>query len=385
MAEIVKGLFGIDPQSYQEDRLAQKRAEAMQYARLDPFQKATTAIYQGAQQGVEAGLNMMGVKDPELQAQQVASELASKFDLSSAEGMAEYSRALGQKAQETGLPALNEFSNMAGQRALVIQQTLAKTKKTAEETRLMGREFETYGVEGNPELIQKAVIDKDGNIIAKIGDPYSRFTNKSTSNVNLDVKMLDVAAGRRDRFITENKPIIEQGAAVQQGLTLAKQDSAFSEAALENTLATAFGGDKQKSKQEINRLINTGSLDERITNSLSKFATGKTSEMTQQDRINVLEAVQGDLKRRYTQRRENTIKSAANVKELAGQEEYMAPTWQEMVGGGAAAGKKAYTVGQTINDKTRGVLKVTKVDGAGNPIEVMDSKGNIGTPAQGAK
>ena len=211
----------------------------------------------------------------------------------------------------------------------------------------------------------------------------SRFTSKSTTN--LDVKMLDVAAGRRDRFITENKPIIEQGAAVQQGLTLAKQDSAFSEAALENTLATAFGGDKQKSKQEINRLINTGSLDERITNSLSKFATGKTSEMTQQDRINVLEAVQGDLKRRYTQRRENTIKSAANVKELAGQEEYMAPTWQEMVGGGAAAGKKAYTVGQTINDKTRGVLKVTKVDGAGNPIEVMDSKGNIGTPAQGAK
>ena len=383
MAEIVKGLFGIDPQGYQQNQLENQQAAALQFARLNGAQQAQYGAFRGGQQIANAGANLMGVQDPELQAQQIASQLASKFDLSTEEGMAAYSRALGEKAQETGLPALNGFSNMAGQRALVIKQTMGKIGKTAEETRLMGREFETFGVEGNPELVQKAVVDKDGKIIANVGSPMSRFTSKSTTN--LDVKMLDVAAGRRDRFITENKPIIEQGAAVQQGLTLAKQDSAFSEAALENTLATAFGGDKQKSKQEINRLINTGSLDERITNSLSKFATGKTSEMTQQDRINVLEAVQGDLKRRYTQRRENTIKSAANVKELAGQEEYMAPTWQEMVGGGAAAGKKAYTVGQTINDKTRGVLKVTKVDGAGNPIEVMDSKGNIGTPAQGAK
>lgn len=123
MAEIVKGLFGIDPQGYQDQQLANQRAEAIQYAKLDPFQKATVGMYQGVQQGIGAGLNMMGVQDPELQAQQVASQLAANYDMTSAEGMAEFSRALGQKAQETGLPALSSFANMAGQKALSMKAT----------------------------------------------------------------------------------------------------------------------------------------------------------------------------------------------------------------------------------------------------------------------
>jgi hypothetical protein len=125
MAEIVKGLFGIDPQGYQDQQLANQRAEAIQYAKLDPFQKATVGMYQGVQQGIGAGLNMMGVQDPELQAQQVASQLAANYDMTSAEGMAEFSRALGQKAQETGLPALSGFANMAGQKAMSMKESTA--------------------------------------------------------------------------------------------------------------------------------------------------------------------------------------------------------------------------------------------------------------------
>lgn len=383
MAEIVKGLFGIDPQGYQQGVTEDQQALALKFASMSPMQQAQFGAFRGGQALGNAGAALMGVKDPELQAQQIAADLAGQFDLSTAKGMTEFAQALGAKAQETGLPALNNFSARAGQRALSMRETLGKIGKTAEETRLMGRDFKDIGVEGQPELVQKAVVDKDGNIIATLGAPMSRFTSKT--GVNLDLKMLDIAGGRRKTFMDENKSIIDQGAAIQQGLTLANTNSAFGEAALENTLANAFGGDKQKSQKEINRLINTGSFDERVTNSLTKFATGKASEMTQQDRINVLEAVQGDLKRKFTQRRNATVKSAANVKELAGQEEYMAPTWEEVVGGGAARGKKAYTVGETFNDKDFGVLKVTKVDQAGNPIEVMDSKGNIGTPKQGTK
>lgn len=125
MAEIVKGLFGIDPQGYQNQQLANQRAEAIQYAKLDPFQKATTAIYQGTQQGIGAGLNMMGVQDPELQAQQVAAELANQFDKTTPEGMAAFSQALGQKAQELKLPALSGFSNMAAEKAMSMKETTA--------------------------------------------------------------------------------------------------------------------------------------------------------------------------------------------------------------------------------------------------------------------
>jgi hypothetical protein len=126
MAEIVKGLFGIDPQGYQEDRLAQQRAEAMQYSKLDPFQKATTAIYQGTQQGVGAGLNMMGVQDPELQAQQIASQLAPNYDMNDPASLQAFQQALQEQAQKTGNGKLSEFSAMVGSKIMQIKSTGAE-------------------------------------------------------------------------------------------------------------------------------------------------------------------------------------------------------------------------------------------------------------------
>lgn len=123
MAEIIKGLFGIDPQGYQEDRLAQQRAEAIQFSKLDPFQKATTAIYQGTQQGIGAGLNMMGVQDPELQAQQIASQLAVNYDMNDPASLQQFQQALQEQAQATGNGKLSEFSAMVGSKIMQIQAT----------------------------------------------------------------------------------------------------------------------------------------------------------------------------------------------------------------------------------------------------------------------
>jgi hypothetical protein len=174
MAEIVKGLFGIDPQGYQEDRLAQQRAEAIQYSKLDPFQKATTAIYQGTQQGVGAGLNMMGVQDPELQAQQVAAQLAGQFDMTTADGLAAYSQALGQKAQETGLPALNTFANMAGQKAMSMKETTAdigyKNAQTASTQNKLDLDRQ-YRDEMQAAIERGASEEEKLNIALKYGGP----------------------------------------------------------------------------------------------------------------------------------------------------------------------------------------------------------------------
>jgi hypothetical protein len=126
MAEIVKGLFGIDPQGYQEQRLAQQRAEAMQYSKLDPFQQANTAIYQGVQQGIGAGLNMMGVQDPELQAQQIASQLAPNYDMNDPASLEAFQKALQEQAQKTGNGKLSEFSAMVGSKIMQIKSTGAE-------------------------------------------------------------------------------------------------------------------------------------------------------------------------------------------------------------------------------------------------------------------
>ena len=79
MAEIVNTLFGVTPESYRQAQQQQADAQALQYAKLDPFQQANYAIGRGANMlgGVIGGA--LGGQDPELQRitrrQQIAGQL----------------------------------------------------------------------------------------------------------------------------------------------------------------------------------------------------------------------------------------------------------------------------------------------------------------------
>ena len=48
MAEVVNSLFGITPESLMAERENALQQQAMQYAKMDPFQRATAGIYAGA-------------------------------------------------------------------------------------------------------------------------------------------------------------------------------------------------------------------------------------------------------------------------------------------------------------------------------------------------
>ena len=362
---IVQGLFGIDPTTYQMQMQANQEAQASRFAQLSGAEQGQYGAFRGGQMIGNIGATLMGGKDPMLAKATELKQLASQFDTTNPAGLRQLANALVQ----AGYPEQAQMAVSAAQKMMESAATV--TAKTREHLSTMG----------------KLQSERDRLLAVNPNDPRIAEYNKAIAaeglgrapQLALDVKMLDIAGGRRTTFMNENKPLIEQGTAIQQALTLARQDTAFSEAALENSLASAFGGDKQKSKQEVNRLLNTGSLDERIKNSISKFVTGKTGDMTQEDRINVLEAVQGDIKRKYDKRRDATIKSASGVKELAGQENYMAPDFLETVGGGAYAGTPAVSVGQTASTKKYGVVTYTKVNPAGQPTEFKDATGQIYT------
>jgi hypothetical protein len=364
---IVQGLFGVDPTLYQMGQQARQEDQAMQFAKLDPFQQAQFGLYRGGQQLGNAGANLMGIQDPLLQKATMAHQLAGQFDLGSAEGLKKYAAALAN----AGAPELAVQANAAAQKMLESQATIYG--KTREHLSTMG----------------KLQYERDRLIAVNPNDPRIAEYNKAiaaegsskTPNISLDAKMFDFAAGRRDVFLKETAPLIKQGSDINQGLTLIASGTPFAQAAFENTVVSALGGDKQKSNAEIKRLINTGDLPTRVENSLRKFLEGKISETTTDDQKNVLEAIQGNLKRTYTAKRDTILKSSEKVPELRGQEDFIAPPWEATVtGSGAARGQKAYTQGETFNLPGVGPVKVTKVDATGKPIEVMDSKGNIGTP-----
>jgi len=79
MADIVQSLFGVTPQAYQQAQQARMDAQALQYARLDPFQQANYAIGRGASGLAGAIGGALGGQDPELQRitmrQQIAGQL----------------------------------------------------------------------------------------------------------------------------------------------------------------------------------------------------------------------------------------------------------------------------------------------------------------------
>lgn len=366
MAEIVQGLFGVDPLQYQQQQQIQQSNANMQLAQLDPMQRANYALMQGGTQLGNVGMSLLGVTDPMLQQATELKQIASQYDITSPKGLIKLAQDIQYKYPQ--------YAQMAIAQAQKMQESAATVYgKTREHLSTMG----------------KLQSERDRLLAANPQDPRIAEYNKAiaaegsskTPNISLDAKMFDFGAGRRDVFLKEVAPLIKQGSDINQGLTLLATGTPFAQAAFENTVVSALGGDKQKSNAEIKRLINTGDLPTRVENSLRKFLEGKVSEATSDDQKNVLEAIQGNLKRTYTAKRDTILKSSEKVPELRGQEDFIAPPWEATVtGSGAARGQKAYTQGETFNLPGVGTVKVTKVDATGKPIEVMDSKGNIGTP-----
>lgn len=213
MAEIVKGLFGIDPQNYQEDQLLNQRAQAIQYAKLDPFQKATVGVYQGTQQALGAGANLLGVQDPDLQAQQIASQLATKYDMNDPNSLQQFQQELQQQAQSTGNGRLSEFASLVGNKLMQMKAAgaeiglkQAQAIKALREPNpgiaaLIGKStpesVARYQQSGNPaDLVLAVTPEKLGEgTIKEIATAEKTNTILNSTNTKLDNWLKDVEEG----------------------------------------------------------------------------------------------------------------------------------------------------------------------------------------------
>jgi hypothetical protein len=126
MAEIVQSLFGVTPQMYQQQQQERADAQAMQFARLDPFQQANYAIGRGAYGLAGAIGGALGGQDPELQRisarQQIASQL-NPNDLGTFDRGIEMLRQIGDGQ---GVLMLTMEADKARQQALVRQDEMQK-------------------------------------------------------------------------------------------------------------------------------------------------------------------------------------------------------------------------------------------------------------------
>jgi len=109
MAEIVQTLFGISPESYQQQQSALADQRALQYAKLDPFQQANYAIGRGAYGLAGAIGGALGGQDPELQRITMRQQIAGQIDYNDDASMQQAITALSQAGDSQGAMQLQQI------------------------------------------------------------------------------------------------------------------------------------------------------------------------------------------------------------------------------------------------------------------------------------
>jgi hypothetical protein len=183
MAEIVQSLFGVTPQMYQQQQQERADAQAMQFARLDPFQQANYAIGRGANMLGGAIGGALGGQDPELQRitlrQQIAGQL-NPNDLSTFDSGIEMLRRGGDGQ---GALMLQMERDKAQQLSLTRQdQELARQDAAAKRRIAMESQARTQQAQSllqgayrpaTPEQQQFVEVDEQGQPVAIPGRPAS--------------------------------------------------------------------------------------------------------------------------------------------------------------------------------------------------------------------
>jgi hypothetical protein len=122
MADIVQTLFGVSPESYQQEQSALADQRAMQYAKLDPFQQANYAIGRGAYGLAGALGGALGGQDPQLQKISQRQALLGMIDPTNPDSYAQAIQAALQAGDNEAAYALRGEMMKAAQRSQEAEQ-----------------------------------------------------------------------------------------------------------------------------------------------------------------------------------------------------------------------------------------------------------------------
>jgi hypothetical protein len=197
--DIVQGLFGMTPESYQQQRddAAYKRAAA--FGQMSPMESARTSIYYGANQLGGAIGGMLGAEDPQMRLISQRNALAKQFDTNTPQGLMQYSNALQSAGDVQGAAlAADRFRSIQGvmveqaQKDAATKKLIAETgglnvsamDRTARINQLMTKfnlsEDESSTIASNPDLVKQYFAPKtaQGFELLKTG----KFTPESIAN-----------------------------------------------------------------------------------------------------------------------------------------------------------------------------------------------------------
>jgi hypothetical protein len=135
---------------------------------------------QFAERGSAGLRSALGVQDPQERIAALRQQAAQEFDPNTPSGLSQIAQFLNQNGDSAGARQAVMLAQGQMQKTATLGKTMQDTSKAAEETRLLGRKEIEIGVDPkNPEMVQKALVDKDGNVLKMLGEPYSKFNQKT--------------------------------------------------------------------------------------------------------------------------------------------------------------------------------------------------------------
>jgi hypothetical protein len=257
--DIVQGLFGMTPESYQDQRDAEAYKRAAAFGQMDPMQAARTSIYYGANQLGGAIGGMLGAEDPQMRLISQRNALARQFDVSTPEGLAQYGQALQQIGDTQGaLGAIGIGRQMTQEIARTGQLQAAQRASlaTAEKTELSVEQEKKLRDELS-RLPTNATEEQILGVVTKYGSPD---------------KVLAVLQGTADKAAANQARIDAANAANQARLDAAKvaADARIEAAKLAGATALQIAQLRADSAREMRQLATSLKGPKTLAPSLQK-------------------------------------------------------------------------------------------------------------------
>lgn len=207
--DIVQGLFGMTPESYQQQRDAAALQRAAAFGQMSPMESARTSVFYGANQLGNVAAGMLGAEDPQMRLISQRNALARQFDTNTPQGLMQYSNALQEAGDVQGAAlAADRFRTIQGalieqaQKSATTAETLAKTgglnaaalDRNARISQLMTKfkmsEDEASTIASNPDLVKQYFAPKtsQGFDLLKTG----KFTPESIAKWSTDTGTLEL-------------------------------------------------------------------------------------------------------------------------------------------------------------------------------------------------
>jgi hypothetical protein len=173
MQDIVPSLFGVTPEMYQQNQQAMIDAQALQYAKLDPFERASFGVSRGANMLAGALGRSFGAEDPQKRMIEQRQQIMQQIDITNPASMAR------------GIDLFTRMNDYAAAQELAVklqatQKSIAENTKTKEEATKLS--FENLSKQGQVQqlMTQFGMDQTQATAIASNADLLKQYLTPKT-------------------------------------------------------------------------------------------------------------------------------------------------------------------------------------------------------------